>query len=286
MAGILGSLVGNYTDSEGEEEVDREENGQEEESMDKAASLVDRLKEGGGLNTPGSGGSSKSTTPTKKSKGLVAYNDPDADLSDEDRESVPMELESDEEDKNNEDADGSKTEGELEKSHLMEELWVEGVQLPPEPQGQCSADLQEKIERMWRRKVGERIDFNAMIQNKKAFRNPSIYEKLIIHMNIDELGTNFPPELYDGHLFGKESFYDELSKQQQGEMDKIGKAVEAKKKLGDANVQDALKQIQKRNSKWDQGASAGGGGAGLLPGALAAATLAKTIPAFGALKKK
>jgi hypothetical protein len=41
---------------------------------------------------------------------------------------------------------------------------------------------------MWRRKVGERIDFNAMIQNKKAFRNPSIYEKLIIHMNIDELG--------------------------------------------------------------------------------------------------
>jgi hypothetical protein len=35
-------LVGNYTDSEGEEEVDREENGQDEESMDKATSLVDR----------------------------------------------------------------------------------------------------------------------------------------------------------------------------------------------------------------------------------------------------
>ena len=41
---------------------------------------------------------------------------------------------------------------------------------------------------MWRRKVEEKIDFNYMIQNKKAFRNPSIYEKLIVHMKIDELG--------------------------------------------------------------------------------------------------
>ena len=36
-------------------------------------------------------------------------------------------------------------------------------------------------------------------------------------------GTNFPPELYDGHLFGKESYYDELRKQQQVEMDKFTK---------------------------------------------------------------
>ena len=34
------------------------------------------------------------------------------------------------------------------------------------------------------------------------------------------LGTNFPPELYDGHLFGKESYYEELAKQQKVEMDK------------------------------------------------------------------
>ena len=27
---------------------------------------------------------------------------------------------------------------ELERSHLMEELWEEGVKLPPEPTGQCS----------------------------------------------------------------------------------------------------------------------------------------------------
>ena len=56
------------------------------------------------------------------------------------------------------------------------------------------------------------VDYNRVIQNKKAFRNPSIYDKLIIHCNIDELGTNFPPNLDDGHLFVKESNYEELSK--------------------------------------------------------------------------
>ena len=41
----------------------------------------------------------------------------------------------------------------------------------------------------------------------------------------DVLGTNFPPELYDGHLFGKESYYDELSKSQRAEMDKREKVI-------------------------------------------------------------
>ena len=55
-------------------------------------------------------------------------------------------------------------------------------------------------------------DMNLVIQRKKMFRNPSIYEKLIQFCEIDETGTNLPKDLYDGHLFGKESYYDELSK--------------------------------------------------------------------------
>lgn len=39
-------------------------------------------------------------------------------------------------------------------------------------------------------------------------------------------GTNFPPNLYDGHLFGKESFYEELGKAQKSEMDKREKVGE------------------------------------------------------------
>merc|ERR1712192_249241 len=102
---------------------------------------------------------------------------------------------------------------------------------------------QEKIEKAWKNKVERGTDYNRVIQDKKAFRNPSIYEKLIIHCNIDELGTNFPPHLYDGHLFGKESFYEELGKVQKTEMDKREKALEAKKKLGEsAKSQNAARQ--------------------------------------------
>eukprot|EP00092_Neocalanus_flemingeri_P097071 GFUD01123657.1.p1 GENE.GFUD01123657.1~~GFUD01123657.1.p1 ORF type:complete len:137 (+),score=34.63 GFUD01123657.1:163-573(+) len=136
---------------------------------------------------------------------------------------------------------------------------------------------------MHRRKVEQGYDYSSMISNKKGFRNPSIYEKLIHHCNIDELGTNFPPELYDGHLFGKESYYDELAKVQKIEMDRREKALEAKKKLGDNRLKDTqLVQQQHRKSKWDQqvpGAMRGGAGMPHMPSS-------KVIPAFGSLKKK
>lgn len=40
----------------------------------------------------------------------------------------------------------------------------------------------------------------------------SIYEKLIEFCGIDEKGTNYPPELYDPSIWGKESYYDALGK--------------------------------------------------------------------------
>jgi hypothetical protein len=67
-------------------------------------------------------------------------------------------------------------------------------------------------------------DMNLVIQRKKMFRNPSIYEKLIQFCEIDETGTNLPKDLYDGHLFGKESYYDELAKVQKMDMEKREKA--------------------------------------------------------------
>jgi len=124
-------------------------------------------------------------------------------------------------------------------------------------------------------------DLNNIIINKKAFRNPSIYDKLIHFCNIDELGTNFPPELYDGHLFGNESYYEELAKVQKIEMDRREKALEAKKKLGDNRLKDTQtsQQQQHRKSKWDQQVVRGSNVLPHLPSS-------KAIPAFGSLKKK
>lgn len=166
MASALASLTANYTDSEGEE--DRGSEGEEREDMH--PTLAERLgkmgREGSPSGTPGSSTSGKSVgtpttntgslvrssnsvggTPTKKAK-LVSYHDPDAGLSDEEREPVPMELESDDDDKENDaflekaKENGGVEDDVKERSHIMEELWEGGVQLPPEPAGHCDRDLQ------------------------------------------------------------------------------------------------------------------------------------------------
>jgi len=124
---------------------------------------------------------------------------------------------------------------------------------------------------------------NAAIQNRKAFRNPSIYEKLIDYWGIDEHGTNFPKELYDAHLFGKESHYEELAKAQKIEMDKREKARE---KSGHRATVEGSTSVNipgkgddggaRRKSKWDQVSSTSAG----------APVRTHTIPAFGNLIKK
>ena len=48
--------------------------------------------------------------------------------------------------------------------------------------------MQEKFEDLHRKKNELGYDFNRIIQKKKAFRNPSIYDKLILHCGIDEFG--------------------------------------------------------------------------------------------------
>jgi len=276
MASALASLTANYTDSEGEEDLSREE--QEEQGDRLHPTLAERLgKLGDSPASSGSGGrqtNSQSGTPTKKAK-LVSYIDPDAGLSDDDRQSEPMDLESDDENKENGlleslgNGDGEHDEiDEKERSHCMEEMWDGGVRLPPEPRGECSRELQEKFTELHRKKLEYGYDFKQIIQKKKAFRNPSIYEKLILHCGIDEFGTNFPAELYDGHLFGKESYYEELARAQKEEMDRREKAAEARRKAGDHRPREPA-VVTNRKSKWDQGS---------LP--------VKAIPAFGALKRK
>lgn len=72
-----------------------------------------------------------------------------------------------------------------------------GFALPPEPKNKCPQELQDKITKMYEKMRTNNMDMNKLIQERKEFRNPSIYEKLIQYCDIDELGTNYPPELYD-----------------------------------------------------------------------------------------
>jgi len=128
------------------------------------------------------------------------------------------------------------------------------IHLPDAPPGRCSRQLQEKILHLGNKvKVG--YDLSASIQNRKDFRNPGIYEKLLQFCAIDEKGTNYPPHLYDPSIFGPESFYDELAKAQKTEMDKRERERKERTKVefqtGVKKTSESSSSEPKRKSKWD-----------------------------------
>lgn len=107
-----------------------------------------------------------------------------------------------------------------------------GFSLPPEPKNkQPSPELVEKIQHLYEKISTEGMDMNEVIQRRKEFRNPSIYEKLIQFCDINELGTNYPPEIYDPLQWGPESYYDELDRVQIKEMEKRRKERKDKDKI-------------------------------------------------------
>lgn len=134
------------------------------------------------------------------------------------------------------------------------------VKLPPKPSENCPVDLQEKFANYYRKMESGRLDMNKIIQQKKNFRNPSIYEKLIQYCNINELGTNYPPERFDPFKWSNESYYEELAKSQKIEMEKLEKARKDKKveivsgtaKRPSSTAPTVEDDAKKRKSKWDQ----------------------------------
>ncbi|KAL8213535.1 UNVERIFIED_CONTAM: SAP30-binding protein [Gekko kuhli] len=105
------------------------------------------------------------------------------------------------------------------------------LKIPPEPPGRCSSHLQDKIQKLYERKIKEGMDMNYTIQRKKEFRNPSIYETLIQFCAIDELGTNYPKDVFDPHGWSEDSCYEALAKAQKIEMGKLEKAKKERTKI-------------------------------------------------------
>lgn len=180
--------------------------------------------------------------------------------------------------------------------------------IPPEPPGQCPTELQEKITKLFKKMETGGLDMNKVIQQRKDFRNPSIYEKLIQFCSINELGTNYPIERFDPFKWNKDSYYEELAKVQKTEMDKLEKARKDKTKIeivsGTAKRPAAAAALaaideenKKRKSKWDQ-VAAGAPSVSVKSNVLlpqptlttltstTTGTKATVISAFGSLPKK
>ncbi|CAG2235201.1 SAP30-binding protein [Mytilus edulis] len=186
------------------------------------------------------------------------------------------------------------------------------IEIPPAPPGKCrlnynqfkriSVLLQDKISGLFE-KMRKGLDMNDKIQRRKDFRNPSIYEKLIEFIGIDEKGSNYPAEVFDPHAWGKESFYDQLDKAQKVEMEKREKERKDRTKVefvtGTKRPQSSTDVTsgddKKRKTKWDnQPTSNVTGSRGGLPGVInpnvvsgsASGTKSTVIPATGNITKK
>ncbi|VVC96511.1 SAP30-binding protein [Leptidea sinapis] len=278
----LASLTATYTDSEGEEDMEDGQQTPEKDELNIVQSettspkILEEYVE-------------STSEPTSPKRRLVSYVD-DTIVSDEEQLSphtenqddmrrLSMETDTDEATQRS-DADDPE----------------DGVSIPPEPPGKCPKELQDNIAKFYNRMLNEGLDMNQIIQDKKNFRNPSIYEKLIQFCDINELDTNYPPEIYDPLKWGKESYYDELAKVQKVEMDRREK--EKKEKLSKMEFISGKRpesdDEKKRKSKWDQAAPNVGSKPNIKqPGLLqqplttnVTGTKGTVISAFGSIAKK
>ncbi|RUS87534.1 hypothetical protein EGW08_004710, partial [Elysia chlorotica] len=217
---------------------------------DMKEAVAEALKDGPHTDSPSSQGST--TKPGRQTARLVSYG-PDEDVDEDETSSEEEEMEEDQDASNS--PEGPSDNSVLSRS--VRHMSSDEIQIPPEPPGKCSESLQKKIEDSLRRK---NYDLNRIIQSKKHFRNPSIYEKLIDFCHIDEKGTNFPPELYDPHIWGKESFHDELDKAQRKDMERREKEKKEKtkiefltgtKKSGSEHMGLGQPDEKRRKTKWD-----------------------------------
>lgn len=288
----LASLTATYTDSEGEEEADDDNTNQGSvtvHSQSPNASSSD--------STP----SSRHVSPrvvrvTTKRQQLVSYHD-DTIVSDEEGETekhqIVIVLENDSLEKNEMEAMDGELLADFEVVCCSLFFVGDEALLPAEPRGHCSMDLQEKILKLHDKMQNAALDMNAVIQQRKDFRNPSIYEKLIQFCGINELGTNYPPSIYDPLKWNRESYYEQLAKVQKIEMDKRDKERKSKVEVvsGTKKQEDDAK---KRKSKWDQPGGNSLSSQTLKPAGLVQPSLTSTatgtkgtvISAFGSLPKK
>ncbi|XP_063981526.1 SAP30-binding protein-like [Diachasmimorpha longicaudata] len=176
---------------------------------------------------------------------------------------------------------------------LQEDIYLDDL-IPPEPPGECPADLQEKITTLHRKMETGGLDLSRIIEQRKDFKNPSIYSKLISFCRINELGTNYPPEYFDPFKWEQESYYEELGKVQDAAMEKLAKKVKSKAEVTPVTVKrpisvaiTAVEESRRKVGKWDQVTTATASTKTTVVSSTAANDKkCKVIVAFGSVQKR
>lgn len=79
-------------------------------------------------------------------------------------------------------------------------------------------------EHLAHRRAGASI--NRELNKQKELKNPDILERLIKRHDLLEIGSNYPPEIFNPFDWPSEAFYDKISEQQLTMMEEKKKAKE------------------------------------------------------------
>uniref|UniRef100_A0A1I7ZSB7 HCNGP-like protein n=1 Tax=Steinernema glaseri TaxID=37863 RepID=A0A1I7ZSB7_9BILA len=94
------------------------------------------------------------------------------------------------------------------------------VQMPSPPREPCAPELENLFNSLFEKKFKGELNPTKQIQERKDFKNPSIYEKFIEFFDLDEIGSNFSKDVYDPHVFDDsgpergQGFYDRIREKQ------------------------------------------------------------------------
>lgn len=91
---------------------------------------------------------------------------------------------------------------------------VPNLDIPPSPPGSPPPGANKKIEQFLQLKK-KGIHFNSKLEQSPALKNPSLMDKLLDFVGIDEVGqyeTTLPKEVWDPRGFPEWAFRDKLSK--------------------------------------------------------------------------
>ncbi|OEL22459.1 hypothetical protein BAE44_0016522 [Dichanthelium oligosanthes] len=91
--------------------------------------------------------------------------------------------------------------------------------LPPPMPTECSAALQQKINRfLVYKRAGK--SFNAEVRNRKDYRNPDFLQHAVRYQDIDQIGTCFRKDVFDPYGYDKSDYYDEIEADMKRELER------------------------------------------------------------------
>ena len=139
--------------------------------------------------------------------------------------------------------------------------------VPDSPPGDLHPKLVEKFAgNVAHYRQGHRV--NEYIRNMKKFRNPCLLDKLVRFLDVHELGSNYPKDVYDPASFAPEEYYDKLEEArktwEERQSRKAGEVVSFRSAgsqpppssatvSSGAGGPTAGTEPPKRKSKWDSG---------------------------------